>query len=107
MRMGFYRAQAVFEHPILWGVFCSLAIANVFYLNHRTSFFRGVALAGFATGMTFTSLSSGPLLAATLQVGIVGWGWITRNAWWALVGLGGPRLRRRRPSVEPQPRSTC
>ena len=37
--------------------------------------------------MTFTSLSSGPLLAATLQIGIVGWGWITRNAWWALVGL--------------------
>ena len=86
MRMGFYRAQAVFEHPILWGVFCSLAIANVFYL-HRARFFKGVALAGFATGMTFTSLSSGPLLAATLQIGIVGWGWITRNAWWALVGL--------------------
>jgi hypothetical protein len=87
MRMGFYRAQGVFEHPILWGVFCSLAIANVFYLHHRTSFFKGAALAGFATGMTFTSLSSGPLLAATLQIGIVGWGWITRNAWWMLVGL--------------------
>jgi hypothetical protein len=86
MRMGLYRAQAVFEHPILWGVFCSLAIANVFYLN-RTRFFKGVALAGFATGMTSTSLSSGPLLAAVLQIGIVGWGWITRNAWWVLVGL--------------------
>jgi O-antigen ligase len=37
--------------------------------------------------MTFTSLSSGPLLAVALQIIMIGWGWITRNAWWALIGL--------------------
>ena len=86
MRMGLFRAQAVFEHPILWGVFCSLAIANAFYIC-REKFVRSVVLTGFATGMTFTSLSSGPLLAAAIQLGIIGWGWITRNAWWVLIGL--------------------
>jgi hypothetical protein len=86
MRMGFYRAQAVLEHPILWGVFCSIGIANVFYI-YREQFFRSTVLTGFVTGMTFTSLSSGPLLAAAIQLGIIGWGWITRNAWWVLIGL--------------------
>ena len=37
--------------------------------------------------MTFTSLSSAPLLAAAVQIGIIGWGWITRNAWWVLIGM--------------------
>ena len=86
MRMGFYRAQAVLEHPILWGVFCSIGIANVFYI-YREKFFKSAVLTGFVTGMTFTSLSSGPLLAAAIQIGIIGWGWITRNAWWVLIGL--------------------
>jgi hypothetical protein len=84
--MGFFRPQAVFEHPILWGVFCSLGIANAFYI-WRDKFAKSVLLSGFATGMTFTSLSSAPLLAATVQNGIIGWGWITRNAWWVLIGL--------------------
>ena len=44
-------------------------------------------LAAFGTAMTFTSLSSGPLLSAVLQFGMISWGWITRNAWWVLVGL--------------------
>ena len=86
MRMGLYRAQGVLEHPILWGVFCSMGIANVFYI-HREKLFRSAVLTGFVTGMTFTSLSSGPLLAAAVQIGIIGWGWITRNAWWVLIGL--------------------
>jgi hypothetical protein len=86
MRMGFYRAQAVVDHPILWGVFCSIAIANAYFL-YRDDRARRLVLTGFATLMTFTSLSSGPLLAAVLQLGMIGWGWITRHAWWLLVGL--------------------
>lgn len=85
-RMGFFRAQVVLEHPILFGVFCSIAIANVFYL-YRERLAKSLVLTGFATAMTFTSLSSGPLLAAALQIGMIGWGWVTRNAWWALAGL--------------------
>ena len=37
--------------------------------------------------MTFTSLSSAPLLAAAVQLGTIGWGWITRYAWWVLIGF--------------------
>lgn len=85
-RMGFFRAQVVLEHPILFGVFCSIAIANVFYI-YREHLAKSLALTGFAIAMTFTSLSSGPLLAAALQIGMIGWGWVTRNAWWALAGL--------------------
>ena len=48
MRMGFYRAQGVLEHPILWGVFCSMGIANVFYI-HRQRLFRSAVLTGFVT----------------------------------------------------------
>ena len=86
LRMGLYRAQGVLEHPILWGVFCSLAISNAFFI-YREKFAKSVVLTGFATAMTFTSLSSGPLLAAAIQLGMIGWGWITRNAWWVLISL--------------------
>jgi hypothetical protein len=86
MRMGFYRAQGIVDHAILWGVFCSLAIANAYFL-YRSDRARSLLLTGFATAMTFTSLSSGPLLAAVLQLGMIGWGFVTRNAWWLLVGL--------------------
>lgn len=85
-RMGLVRAQGVVEHSILWGVFCSVAIANAYYL-YRETFAKSVMLTGFALAMTFTSLSSGPLLSAMLQLGMIGWGWVTRNAWWALAGL--------------------
>lgn len=86
MRMGFFRAQGVVEHPIIWGVFCSIGIANVYYL-YRDRRVLGTVLTGFNVAMTFTSLSSGPLLSAMLQIGMIGWGWITRNAWWVLIGL--------------------
>jgi hypothetical protein len=85
-RLGLVRAQSVMEHPILWGVVCSIAIANVYFL-YGSRWPRRLALAAFTTAMTFTSLSSGPLLAVALQIIMIGWGWITRNAWWALIGL--------------------
>lgn len=86
MRMGLFRAQAVVEHPIIWGVFCSIGIANVYYL-YRDRRVLGLLLTGFNTAMTFTALSSGPLLSVALQLGMIGWGWITKNAWWVLIGL--------------------
>lgn len=85
-RLGFFRAQVALEHPILWGTFCSLAIANAFYL-YRAQPAKSLVLTGFATGVTFTSLSSGPLLAGVLQLGMIAWGLVTRNAWWVLAGL--------------------
>jgi hypothetical protein len=86
MRMGFHRAQGVLEHSILWGVFCSIGIANLFYI-YRESLAKRLFLSGLATGMTFTSLSAAPLQSVTLQFAMIGWGWVTRNAWWTLVIL--------------------
>ena len=86
MRMGFHRAQGVLEHSILWGVFCSIAIANLFYI-YRESLAKRLFSSGLATGMTFTSLSAAPLQSVTLQFAMIGWGWMTRNAWWTLVIL--------------------
>jgi hypothetical protein len=86
MRMGFHRAQGVFEHSILWGVFCSIGIANLFYI-YRESLAKRLFLSGLATGLTFSSLSAAPLQSVTLQFAMIGWGWVTRNAWWTLVIL--------------------
>ena len=45
-RAGFWRAQGPFVHPILWGVFCSIAIANAYYLM-KPSRFKGIFGRGF------------------------------------------------------------
>ncbi len=79
-RAGFWRAQGPFVHPILWGVFCSIAVANGYYLM-RPSRFRSLVRAGFGLFMTFTSLSSGPFLSGLSQVGLILWGEITRGKW--------------------------
>lgn len=79
-RMGLERVYAVFEHPILFGMFCSVAFANLFYLVGSKAVFRwgGLALTSF---MTFASLSSAPLLACGLQGMMIAWDKITRGSW--------------------------
>lgn len=79
-RLGFERVMAGFAHPILYGVFCSIAVATSYYV-YRHLKTKAVLLAGFLVFMTFMSLSAGPFLAAILQVGLITWGRITRNAW--------------------------
>ena len=39
-RLGLYRAQTSFEHPILFGLFCSLGFANAFYIFRGEGFRR-------------------------------------------------------------------
>jgi hypothetical protein len=85
-RAGFWRAQGPFTHPILWGVFCSIAVANGYYLM-RPSRFKGIVRAGFGLFMTFASLSSGPFLSGLSQVGLIVWGEVTRGKWWLLAGI--------------------
>ena len=69
-RLGLFRAQATFEHPILFGVFCSSALALAWYVRQPPGtggiarlFWSVIAFFG-----TFLSLSSGALLAAVVQV---------------------------------------
>ena len=70
-RFGLIRAQGPFEHPILFGMVASMGVANAFYIYRRSS--QGVMRAMFFTFMTFSTLSSGPLLSAFCQICLMAW----------------------------------
>lgn len=89
-RLGLFRAQVSFEHPILFGLFCSLGFANAFYvfLSYRRKQLFWMSATGFAT---FASLSSAPMLALLLQSLMITWDRIVRNLkskWFILLGIG-------------------
>jgi hypothetical protein len=90
-RLGFVeRAQGPFAHSILFGLFCSLGVANFFFV-FREALIRRVARVGMALAMVFMSLSSAPFLAAGLQLVMMGWDWLfafLRARWVVLVALG-------------------
>lgn len=79
-RLGLERVMTGFAHPILFGVFCSFAVATSYYtfIHLKTKI---KLMVGLLTFMTFLSLSSGPLLSAAVQIGLMIWGKVTRNSW--------------------------
>lgn len=79
-RLGLNWVQAVFEHPILYGLFCSIAIANLYYLN-RERLARVIPLTSLAVFMTFNALSSAAILSAVLQAGMIVWDKVTGSKW--------------------------
>ena len=79
-RWGLERVYAVFEHPILFGLFCSVALANIFYMVKSKVFLRLVGVV-FAFGMTFMSLSSAPLLSCGMQFILIAWDKISKSRW--------------------------
>lgn len=85
-RLGLSRVQAGFAHPILFGLFCSLLIANVFYL-YRDRIAKLMLGLGLGAGMTFLSLSAAPLMSVMLQVALGLWEQVTRGRWWLLLGI--------------------
>ncbi|MBT8408056.1 MAG: O-antigen ligase family protein [Alphaproteobacteria bacterium] len=85
-RMGLERVYAAFEHPILYGLYCSVAIANLYYIAKRGSFWRLIAM-GFAVFMTFMSLSSAPLISCGLQFGLILWDRIMKGRWTLFIVL--------------------
>lgn len=86
-RWGLDRVQGPFEHPILYGVFCSSAIGMVAFLNSeiRTRLWR-MWLVFIAA---VWSLSSGPLSGMVMQVLIMVYERITRSipGRWRLIGI--------------------
>ena len=85
-RFGLRRPQVVFPHAILFGLFCSIALASVFYI-YRKHVFRRIVYMGVVLAMTFMALSSAPMLSAFLQLGLITWGKVTRGAWKLLAGI--------------------
>ena len=86
-RMGLNRIQSVFEHPILFGLFWSVGIGNLYFLN-RDRMSRALPLTGLAGFMAFMSLSSAPVLASMLQLGMIVWEKVTHARWKLLTFLG-------------------
>lgn len=75
-RFGLKRAEASFDHPILYGVFCATSMGLIWYLarNSAERVYKLSALIFF----TFLSFSSAPLLSIICQFGIMGWDRVTR-----------------------------
>jgi hypothetical protein len=71
-RMGFERTMAVFTHPILFGLFCSIGFANVFYI-YRGQVLKRMAATWFVAFMTVTAMSSAPLISVFLQFSMITW----------------------------------
>ena len=90
-RMGLERVQAVFAHPIHYGLFCSVAFSLAFVaLKDVTSDTRRYLTSIVVAGSGFLALSSGALLAIILQIALILWAAIFARIkwrWWLLVGL--------------------
>ena len=73
-RWGLDRVEGVLVHPILFGVFCGVAISLVYYvLGYGVSFFKRVFKTSLVGLTALFSLSAGPLLAILAQVLLIGW----------------------------------
>jgi len=89
-RMGIRRVQSVFEHPILFGVFCSGALAMTYVVRgHAKSATRRLASTGIVAVTAFLSMSSGPMSTVIVQVMLLTWDKVLgklKNRWWLLIG---------------------
>ncbi|MEX0338905.1 MAG: O-antigen ligase family protein [Arenibacterium sp.] len=87
-RWGMRRAQTLFAHPILYGVFVSMGL-GVFWYVLKSGFWRLFSVPLVALGTLF-SLSTGALMSVFFQVIFLGWELITRpsrNRWRVFAGL--------------------
>jgi hypothetical protein len=90
-RWGLSRAFGTFEHPILFGVFCSMPFAMAFFVvRPRLARFRAAAMMAALLMASFVSLSAGAWLMVGLQLALAGWDYFTRGLpgrWMLLFGL--------------------
>lgn len=90
-RYGLHRVQAVFGHPIHYGLFstivfslCFVGLKGVYSDTYRW------LIAGLICMGALTSMSSGALLAVMLQMMLIFWAWMLRSTpyrWSILLGL--------------------
>ena len=84
-RWGLDRVQGPFEHPILFGVFCSSVFSlSLYALGYGRTGAKRFFAPALTTLMTFFSLSSGPLSALTAQWVLIAWDHVARripNRW--------------------------
>lgn len=78
-RFGLERAQVVFEHSILFGVYCSSVFGLVFYvlIKPGSSAVTGLMKLVLVTFTSFLSVSTGAVLAINFQLFLIAWDKIT------------------------------
>ncbi|WP_172332412.1 O-antigen ligase [Mangrovicoccus sp. HB161399] len=89
-RLGLFRAQVNFSHPIHYGIFCAMGFTSSFlllgpYMSRGWQYLRA-GLIGFGS---FLSLSSGGFLVFLIQAGLLGWRWMMRGTGrpWLIFGI--------------------
>ena len=70
-RLGFWRAKGPTDHAIILGTICAVVFSIAFTLALRQPKYWWVVL--FSVGGTIASLSSAPLLALLVQLGLLAW----------------------------------
>lgn len=85
-RWGLNRTMSGFNHPILYGLFCSMLASVLFYTyrHEGKGLFLRMSLVG---ALTFMSLSAAPLLALAVQAGLILWDLVTKAKWRLLIAL--------------------
>ncbi len=91
-RLGLDRVQGVFEHPILFGVFCAGAFSPAVMLLTRTNSFLSRAAAGTAAALaTLLSFSTGAYLNIIGQCAFIAWNEVFKTSvyrWRLLAAFG-------------------
>lgn len=79
-RWGLRRVVGPFEHPILFGVFCSSIVGMVYYVTgYGRSFLRRFVQVALVSATAFLSLSSGPLTSMAAQLALISWDLVLRR----------------------------
>ncbi|MEO8529931.1 MAG: O-antigen ligase family protein [Deltaproteobacteria bacterium] len=90
-RFGLDRAQVVFDHPILFGLYCTLPLSLGYIgLRQRVTLVGRILVAGLILAAVFFSVSSGAFLAAMFQIGLIAYGIVTqriRTRWIILLSV--------------------
>lgn len=90
-RLGLERVQAVFAHPIHFGLFCSTGISLLFVgLSGSLSLTTRLVGLSLITLTTFLALSSGAFLSVVIQLFLIAWSLIFARAkfkWLILVAV--------------------
>lgn len=87
-RLGLYRAQTAFPHPILHGLFCATVFPLAFVaLKGVYSMAGRYVLSAAVAACALLSLSAGPLLSMILVFMLIGWSHVLRGvrARWSLL----------------------
>jgi hypothetical protein len=76
VRMGLRRAQTVFAHPILYGVFASTGLGLFWYVIRPK--WLAIMSAPIVIASTFFSLSTAAILSVVIQSALISWETVTK-----------------------------